>query len=133
MAGLAWPILRQRHSLGGAAIALAVPWAIWHVPTFWLETSLRGFSPLLVPGWLVGLTAGALVLGWMCEHARSSVLIVALLHATLNMVSATEATEGFVAAAASTATIASAIVLLRGARHRPAVTRPGFPPRRQPR
>jgi membrane protease YdiL (CAAX protease family) len=66
--GFAWPRLRQRHSLGGAALVLTVPWAHWHLPTFWLDTGLRGFSPAMVPGFLLGMAAGAVVLGWLYER-----------------------------------------------------------------
>jgi membrane protease YdiL (CAAX protease family) len=48
--GFAWPRLRQRHTLAGAALLLAVPWALWHLPTFWLDTGLGGFPCCCCPG-----------------------------------------------------------------------------------
>jgi membrane protease YdiL (CAAX protease family) len=111
--GFAWPRLRERHGLGGAALLLAVPWAVWHIPTFWLDTGMRGFPLLLLPGFLVGMAAGAVVLGWLYERARCSVLVVALFHALLNMASATKGTEGLVAAAVSTVVIVWAVAILR--------------------
>ena len=114
--GFAWPRLRERHTLGGAALILAVPWAAWHIPTFWLDTGMRGFAPFMIPGFLVGMAAGAVVLGWMYDHARSSLFLVAVWHAVLNMASATKGTEA-VAAAASVAVIAWAVLVLR-AEHR---------------
>jgi membrane protease YdiL (CAAX protease family) len=111
--GFAWPALRQRHARGTAALVLAAPWAIWHLPTFWLDTGMRTLSPYVIPGWLIGLVAGAVVLGWMYDQARQSVLIVALFHAALNMVSATERTEGLVAALVSVSIIGAAVVILR--------------------
>lgn len=111
--GFAWPRLRERHGLGGAAMILAIPWAVWHVPTFWLDTGMRGFPLPLLPGFLVGMAAGAVVLGWLYERARSSLLIVALFHALLNMASATKGTEGSVAAAVSTVVILWAVAILR--------------------
>lgn len=111
--GLAWPQLRKRHGLGSAALLLAIPWAVWHLPTFWLDTGMRGFSLLLLPGFFVGMAAGAVVLGWLYERARCSVLIVALFHALLNMASATTGTEGLVAATVSTVVIVWAIAILR--------------------
>lgn len=61
--GDAWPELRRRHSLAGAAGLLAVPWAAWHLPTFWIDSGLGGFSVLLMPGFFLGIAAGAVVLG----------------------------------------------------------------------
>jgi hypothetical protein len=68
----------------------------------------------MIPGFLVGLAAGAVVLGWMYEQAGYSVLVVALWHTALNMGSATRAAEGFVAALVSAVVIAWAVMILRG-------------------
>ena len=117
--GFAWPRLRERHGLAGAALLLTGPWALWHLPTFWLDTGLRGFAPVMVPGFLGGMAAGAVVLGWLYERTRASVLVVALWHSALNMASATEGTED-VAAAATVAVIVWAVLILRAERRRAA-------------
>lgn len=111
--GFAWSRLRERHSLGGAAIALTVPWAIWHVPLFWIDSGMRGMEPWVIPGWLFGLAAGAVVLGWLYERARFSILIPALFHSFLNMASSTAATGGLVAGLVSALIIVWAIIILR--------------------
>ncbi len=120
--GFAWPRLRQRHSMSRAALFLAIPWAVWHLPTFWIDTGLRGFEVAVIPGWLVGLVAGAVVLGWLYEQSGSSLLIVALFHASLNMASATTGTEGVPAIGVSIMIIAASIVILR---HSPATRNSG--------
>ncbi len=114
--GFAWPHLRERHTLGGAALFLTVFWATWHIPVFWLDTGLRGFDPVVIPGWIVGLVAGAVVLGWLYERSGSSLLIVAVFHALLNMASATTGTEGVPAAVVTTVVIVWAVVILRHSR-----------------
>lgn len=116
--GFAWPRLRDRHGLGGAAVLLAFPWAVWHVPTFWLDTGMRGFPLLLLPGFLVGIAAGAVVLGWLYERARCSALIVAVFHALLNMASATKGTEELIAGVVSAVVIVWAVTILRVAGRR---------------
>lgn len=110
--GFAWPQLRQRHGVWGSALLLTIPWAIWHIPTFWLDTGLRGFPLLLVPAFFISMTAGAVVLGWLYERARSSIFVVALFHASINMASATVGTAA-VAPAASIAVVALAVLILR--------------------
>lgn len=110
--GVAWPRLRDRHSFGVATLLLAVPWALWHLPTFWLDTGLAGLSPPMVVGWSFGLAAGTVVLGWLYEGAGSSLLIVALFHASLNMASATDGTAGLPAALTSSVVIAAAVAIL---------------------
>ncbi|MDP9234629.1 MAG: CPBP family intramembrane metalloprotease, partial [Actinomycetota bacterium] len=111
--GFAWPRLRGRHSLQGAALILAIPWAIWHIPTFWLDTGMRGFSPLAIPGFLISIAAGALVLGWLYERANGSILVVAVWHAMLNMASATRGAGGIVAASVSAVVILWAVLIVR--------------------
>jgi hypothetical protein len=83
------------------------------VPTFWIDSGLRGFPVLMVPGFLAGLTAGAAVLGWLSEHTGGGLVVVALFHAAINMGSATEGTEGFAAASVSAAVICWAVAILR--------------------
>lgn len=112
--GFAWGRLRERHSLPGAAALLGILWAGWHLPVFWLDTGMRDLDWFIIPGWLIGLMAGAVVLGWLYEHARSSLLIVVIFHTALNMASATLATEGLPAAIASVAVIVWSILILRG-------------------
>jgi membrane protease YdiL (CAAX protease family) len=111
--GVAWPLLRARHGLVTTAGLVAVPWALWHLPLFWIDTGLGDLSPLTIPGWLLGLAAGSLVLGWLCERADGSLLVVALFHTNLNLASATDAMAGMPAAAVSAGVIAAAVVLLR--------------------
>jgi uncharacterized protein len=108
--GFVWPRLRPRRTLGGAALVLAVPWAIWHLPTFWLATGMD-LDLFVVPGWVAGLAAGAVVLGWMYERT-DSLLVVALFHACLNMVSGTEVPV-LPAALTTMGIMVAAVVLLR--------------------
>jgi membrane protease YdiL (CAAX protease family) len=111
--GFAWPALRERHTIAAAALVLAVPWAIWHLPTFWIDSGMRGFPPLMLPGFFAGMAAGAVVLGRLYERANSSLPVVALFHTVLNMASATKGTEGFPAVAVTAAVMVAAIAILR--------------------
>ncbi|HXV71356.1 MAG TPA: hypothetical protein VEB69_08145 [Acidimicrobiia bacterium] len=67
--------------------------------------------------------AGSVVLGWLYERARSSLLIVALFHTFLNVASTTPATEGLPAAITSAVVIVWAVLILRRERT------PGLPRR----
>jgi uncharacterized protein len=109
--GLAWTRLRRRFGLRDAALLLTVPWALWHLPLFWIDSGLADLSPLVVPGWLLGLASGAVVLGWLYERS-GSVLVVALAHTVINVVSGTRGGEGLVAAVVSAGVIAAAMIVL---------------------
>ena len=110
--GFALPLLQRRFSPLTAMLLLAVIWAGWHLPMFLVVDSFRGFSAGTVVGWLLGLTAGSIVLGWLYNRSGGSVALVAVWHACFNMISATAAASGLVAAVVTTAVMVQAIVLV---------------------
>jgi membrane protease YdiL (CAAX protease family) len=91
--GFALPQFRKRYGEMKASLLVFVPWALWHLPTFFIDSGYRDFPIFVLPGFLIGLLAGSVVLTWMYEGARSSILIVALWHLCLNLGSATPAGE----------------------------------------
>ena len=121
--GYAWCRLRRRHGLAGAALLLSGPWALWHLPTFWLDTGLGDLDLLAVPGWLIALPFGAVALGWLYERTRHSLVVVTTFHAGVNWASATEGTAGLPAAAVSVLVVVAAVVILRH-EHRPGAPGP---------
>jgi membrane protease YdiL (CAAX protease family) len=79
--GVALPHLRARFGPLVAGVVLGVLWAGWHVPMFFL-TGTRQTYP--VPGFLVMVVAISVVMTWVWDHTRGSVLIAALFHAAMN-------------------------------------------------
>jgi membrane protease YdiL (CAAX protease family) len=126
--GFALPRFRQRHDQLQASLLLFIPWALWHAPTFFLDTGYRGIPLFLLPGLLLGLFAGAVVLTWLYEGARCSVLIVALWHLSLNVGSATTAGEGAVSVAVSMVVIVLSIFITRAWRRPDQAAGAGWPP-----
>ncbi len=120
--GVAWTRLRRRLGLRNAAPALTVPWAVWHLPLFWIDSGLADLSLAVVPGWLLGLTSGAVVLGWLYERS-GSLLVVAVAHTAVNVASGTRGGTGLVAAGVSVGVIVAAMVVLAVGR-RPAAAGP---------
>jgi membrane protease YdiL (CAAX protease family) len=110
--GFALPLLQRRFSPLTAMLVLAVIWAGWHLPMFLVVDNFRGFSAGTVVGWLLGLTAGSIVLGWLYNRSGGSVALVAVWHACFNMVSATAAGSGLVAAIVTTVVMVQAVVLV---------------------
>jgi uncharacterized protein len=88
--GFALPRFRRWQARVQASVLVAILWAAWHLPVFFLDSGYRGaLNPLVLPGFVVGLLAGAIVLTWIYEGSGSSVLLVALWHTSLNLGSAT--------------------------------------------
>lgn len=110
--GYAWSRLRERHSLAASAGVLGVIWAGWHLPTFWIDAGIS-LEWFVIPGWVLGLMAGTVVLGWLYEQSRSSLLVVAIFHTVLNLAGATAATEGTPAAVTTGVVIVWAVMILR--------------------
>jgi membrane protease YdiL (CAAX protease family) len=90
---------------------------------FWIDSGLAGVPLYVVPGWLVGLASGAVVLGWLYERS-SSLAVVALAHTSVNVASGTRGGAGLIAAAVSAAVIATAVLVLRAEASRGLPTRP---------
>jgi uncharacterized protein len=110
--GFALPLLQRRYSPLVAMLLLALIWAGWHLPMFLVLDNFRSFSVGTVIGWLLGLTAGSIVLGWLYNRSGGSVALVAVWHAGFNMVSATAAATGLLAAIVTTVVMLQAVVLI---------------------
>lgn len=110
--GFAVHRLLRDHSLTATAMTVAVAWAAWHLPWFWLVDSFRSMGVLAV-GWLVSLVAGSVVLTFLYQRSRNSILLVAGWHTAYNLTSATEATGVVVGAVAGLLVICAALWVLR--------------------
>jgi uncharacterized protein len=118
--GYAVPHLQQRHTPLAATTVVAVLWAGWHLPMFFVVEGFRSFTVAITVGWVIGLFCGAVVLTWLYNHT-GSILLVALWHGTYNMTSGTSAASGLLAAVSTTAVIVLAALLVvlevRATRH----------------
>jgi membrane protease YdiL (CAAX protease family) len=116
--GFALPALQRRFGPLAAMLVLALLWAGWHLPMFALLSSFRDFDATTVVGWLLGLTAGSVVLGWLANRS-GSIALVALWHGLFTMASGTAAGGGVVAAVVSALVMvwAAALVLLEMRAH----------------
>jgi membrane protease YdiL (CAAX protease family) len=100
--GFALPRLQEGRSALLATIILWFFWALWHLPLFFYSYQ---FSVL--PGFLIGLFAGAIVFTWLYNSTGGSVLLVAIWHGAFNFTTACVACKTGVIAA-----IVSALVMV---------------------
>jgi uncharacterized protein len=113
--GFALAPLQQQFGPVVGTFVLALLWAGWHAPTFFIVDTYRGMTlPMLAGGFGLGICAGALVLSRIAQRTDGSVLAAALWHAGYNMTSATAAGRGIIAAVTTTAVIVWALALLFG-------------------
>jgi membrane protease YdiL (CAAX protease family) len=109
--GFLQPALQRILPPRPAILAVAVIWAGWHAPLFAILTTYRGFTPLTLVGFGIGLTCGAVVLGWLYNRT-GSILAAAVWHAAYNVTAATDAAHGMIAAVSTTTVIIAAVALL---------------------
>ncbi|MER7269828.1 CPBP family intramembrane glutamic endopeptidase [Micromonospora carbonacea] len=118
--GFAQEQLQARHGPVRAALLTAVGWAVWHAPLFVILATFRGFRPAVLPGFFLGMVAGAVVLAFVYNAAGGGVAAAACWHVAYNLSSASAAASGTVAAVSTTVVMLWAVVLLvmawRGAR-----------------
>lgn len=80
--GYALPRLAERIGLRGGSVLLGVVWAVWHLPLFYLPaTTTTGQS---FPLYLLQVTALSVAIAWLYGHTGGSLLLVMLLHASIN-------------------------------------------------
>jgi membrane protease YdiL (CAAX protease family) len=113
--GFAQERLQRRHGPVRAALFTALAWAGWHAPLFAILASFRGFSAALLPGFFLGMVAGALVLAHVYNVAGGSIAAAACWHVAYNLASATAAAQGTVAIVATTIVMIQAGALLAAA------------------
>ena len=104
--------LQQRHGPARAAALTALAWAGWHAPLFVILASFRGFSAVVLPGFFLGMLAGAVVLAYVYNAAGGGIAAAACWHVAYNLSSASAAAAGTVAAVATTVVMTWAVALL---------------------
>ena len=87
--GFAQPALQRRRSALGAALAVSVIWAGWHVPLFGITATYRAMSAIGFVGFFLSMIAGALVLAWLFLRSGGSILVVAAFHASFDIATTT--------------------------------------------
>jgi uncharacterized protein len=81
--GYALPRLQARMSALSASLLLAPIWALWHLP-LWL-TGAPGRTPLIYAAFVVSAFGLSVLLTWVYNSTGGSLLLVVLLHATINL------------------------------------------------
>ncbi len=84
--GFALPRLQARHAALTSAVLLSVAWAAWHMPLFAFSSGLSSMGVGGLLGWFSSLVTGSILLTWLFNRSRGSVLAVALFHGVLDVV-----------------------------------------------
>jgi membrane protease YdiL (CAAX protease family) len=77
--GYALPRLRKRFGVLLGSIILALAWACWHLPLWWIAEVPSSF-----PIYVLGMIPLTILFTWLDEWSKGSVLVALLFHASLN-------------------------------------------------
>lgn len=83
--GFAFPRLQARHSALVASLLLTLGSALWHLPLFLYRPGYTSMDAAGVAGWFFSLLTGAVLLTWLYNESRGSILVVALFHAAVDV------------------------------------------------
>ena len=106
--GFALPRLQIRHSALVATALLTLGWAAWHIPLFLYRPGYTSMGLGGTVGWLASLFTGAVLLTWLFNASRGSLLVVSLFHAAIDIVFTSDV------ASPMTVTAAGALVTVWG-------------------
>jgi membrane protease YdiL (CAAX protease family) len=81
--GYALPALQARYGALLSSTILGVLWALWHLPLFFTP-SVGSYSLLPFPLYLAYMIPFTILITWVFNSARGSVLIAMILHGTVN-------------------------------------------------
>ncbi len=76
--GVALPLLQRRYNPFVSSILLGAIWAIWHLPAFALSGTLQ--SAWAIGPYFAGLMALSVIMTWLFNESRGSLLIAWLAH-----------------------------------------------------
>lgn len=86
--GFLLPEFQKTFSSLKSAIIIGVIWFVWHIPLFWAPfgTLVSGEAISFVPiiTYFVMLVCLSIIITWLVNHSKSSVLIAILFHLSIN-------------------------------------------------
>ena len=83
--GFALPRFQQRRNALGSSALLTVFWALWHWPLFFYRPGYMSMHIPDVVGWILSLFTGSILLTWLFNSTRGSILACAIFHATIDI------------------------------------------------
>jgi membrane protease YdiL (CAAX protease family) len=83
--GFLFPEFCKTYNARISTLYTAAIWAPWHLPIFFYDKDFQAMGVFGVVGWVVGLTFGSLLLGWLVKQSQWSLWPVILWHGTFNL------------------------------------------------
>lgn len=84
--GFALPRLQNKLNALASSVLLTVFWALWHLPLFFYRPGYTTMDFAEITGWVLSLLTGSILLTWLYNSSKASILIVAVFHSTVDIV-----------------------------------------------
>jgi membrane protease YdiL (CAAX protease family) len=104
--------LQTRIDPLSATLFVALVWAVWHTPFFFILSTYSGFTAITLVMFPLGLASGAIVLTWLYNRTGRSILAVGLWHTLYNMAVATAGSTDLIQGVVTAAVILAAATLV---------------------
>lgn len=104
--------LQRKFNPLSATLIVAVIWAVWHTPFFFILSTYSGFNAMTLVMFPLGLASGAVVLTWLYNRTGRSILAVALWHTLYNMAVATAGATDLIQGVVTAAVMVAAVILV---------------------
>ncbi len=96
----------------GATTIFAFFWAGWHVPLFFYPYGLQTLGLLMIPGWIISILLGAYLTTFLFNSARASILVIAVFHGMVDIVSISRAATDTTLLVVNAGLIAAAVLVV---------------------
>ena len=82
--GVITPLLQSRYSVVTAAVLTTAVWSLWHAPMFlYRDGYVQMVGPMMI-GWLLSLFTGSVILSYLLNKSKGSLLVVAFFHSIID-------------------------------------------------
>lgn len=110
--GFALPRLQKTRSVQRATLILALIWVLWHTPAFFYLDTLQSLGGwIILPGFVVGVLFGAVLLTWLYNGSGGSILMVAVWHALFDLLTASQMGQDVIPIVTTAGVIAWALLV----------------------
>ena len=110
--GFLLPELTKKYSLRISSLMVAAIWIFWHLPAFFFNPTYLNMGPGIIGGG-ISLAFGSVLLAWISNGSRYSVIPVLLWHGGFDLITASDQAEAAMAMVCSMLVIVQGIYLIR--------------------
>jgi uncharacterized protein len=83
--GFALPRLQSKFNALTSSIILTGFWALWHIPLFFYRPGYLTMGWTGIFGWIFSLLTGSILLTWLYNSSKASILMCAVFHSTIDI------------------------------------------------